>query len=92
MKVTDAYADTRPPHLEKDRFLENIRRLMESATPKLKAAQARYKADFDKKVRPLKPPKVDDMVYVSRESGTAEEANGIKRRQNCSRKRTGRLR
>ncbi len=69
--------------------MENIRRLSESAAPKLEAAQARYKANFDKKVRLLKPPKVGDMVYVSRESGIAGEANGIKHRQKLQQKAYG---
>lgn len=48
-KVT---ADRVTPRDAKMVFLERLRRLMDTAIPKLRASQARYKADFDARVRP----------------------------------------
>ncbi len=44
-----------PPGLEKERFLEHILYLMESATPRPLAAQRRYKADYGPAPAPAGP-------------------------------------
>ncbi len=69
--------------------MENIRRLMESATPRLRAAQRRYKADFDKRVRPLQRPDVGYMVYSRREAVKREIQTGLKSRHKLQSKLIG---
>lgn len=65
-KVT---AERVTPREAKMVFLERLRRLMETAVPKLRAAQARYKADFDARGCPTKFKYVPGQyVFLERET------------------------
>ncbi len=77
--------DSLPPRLE----IENIRRIMESATPSLRAVQRRYKAYFDKRVRLLRRADACETVYVRREAEREEDQAGVKRRHKLKSKSIG---
>ncbi len=78
-----------PPHLEKERFLDHIRGLMASASPRLLAAQRCYKVDYDRRLRPLVPPGVGDLVYLRRGGEVDEEDSGVQRRHKLQSKALG---
>ncbi len=48
--------------------MENIRRPTLTTTQKLRAAQLRYKADFDNRVSSLQRPEAGNMVCMQREA------------------------
>ncbi len=78
-----------PPHLEKERFLEHVRRLMVSAKPMSFAAQRRYEDDCDRRLRPLSPPVVGDLVYLLR-GGEVDDGDGaVSRRHKLQSKALG---
>ena len=62
------------PRQEKTKFIQRLKVLMKTADARLEKSQARYKRDFDKRVRQfntgLKP---GDLVFVKRETATESE-------------------
>ena len=64
------------PRQEKTKFSQRLKLLMKTADARLEKSQARYKRDFDKRVRQfntgLKP---GDLVFVKRETATESEGN-----------------
>ncbi len=82
-------AEPVPSLLEKARFLARIRDLMASASDKLQASQARYKADFDWCVRPLRSPVEGHLVYLQREGMGEHVETGLRRRHNLQCKAIG---
>ena len=68
------------PRQTEQRFSQRLRSLMQSADKRLNATQARYKRDFDKRVRKFKTDiTTGDLVFVQRETATESE----ERRKTC---------
>ena len=61
-------------------LMDHLKRLMQGATETLKAAQARYKENYDKHVRTVAfPADVGDKVFIKREVPLRAETGGISR-------------
>ena len=71
------------------RFMESVRDLAAGAAAKMKKAQARYKKNFDKKVRPLLHAYDGDWVYLSREQPSPSSPGDHPRKHKLSPKAIG---
>lgn len=71
------------------RFISSVRRLCASASKRLESFQSRYKADFDKHVRPSNQAVVGDLVYLSREQEGEADKVGNKHRHKLLSKGVG---
>ena len=69
------------PRQQAELFAERLKKLMETSSTRLRAAQARYKHDFEKHVRTFNTDlKVGDLVYVRRETTREQEEIGHRQR------------
>ena len=58
-----------------EQFRRAVKALADGAGEKMAAAQARYKRDHDKRVRPIEQAKTGDWVYITREQPSKTEAD-----------------
>ena len=69
--------------------MESVRKLAAGAAEKMNKAQARYKKNFDKKIRPLLHAHAGDWVYLSREQPTIASPGDLPRKHKLSSKAIG---
>lgn len=60
----------------KEQFVAQLRRLVQQSRTALAKSQARYKRDFEKRIRPQRPIEEGDNVYSERQGPAATAAPG----------------
>ena len=83
--------DGHPDHrLERQRFLDQLKRLTSKASANLAKRQARYKADYDKRIRPVKKDiEPGQFVFVQRETPRRDQTEGRRIRNKLQAKADG---
>eukprot|EP00171_Calliarthron_tuberculosum_P008354 IDg8354t1 len=89
MKVEQSLEDSKSHGHAKLQFLAQMRRLVGQSQATLAKAQARYKRDFDKRVRPSAHIEVGDQIYLERQGPVANAAPGDKQRHKLQSKADG---
>ena len=74
------------PRSYKEQFREAIKRLAEVSAWNISRAQARYKRNFNKRVKPLNQAVTGNWVYITREQ-PVRDGSGIAGDTNCSQRR-----